>query len=120
MHEVSIAMSLVEELTERAEAEHVDKITTVHVRIGTFAGVVKEALLFAWDLTTEGTVAEGARLLIEDVPLVVFCPDCDMPKTIEGYPILVCPTCNTPTPTIVRGRELQLIAMEVPDAAPAH
>ncbi len=120
LHEVSIAMSLVEELTERAEAEQIDKIITVHVRIGTMAGVVKDALLFAWDLTTEGTIAQGARLLIEDVPLVVFCPTCDMPKTIEGHLILVCPTCSTPTPTIVPGRELQLIALEVPDAAPAH
>ncbi len=120
MHEVSIAMSLVEALTERAKAEKVDKITTVHVRIGAMAGVVKDSLNFAWDLTTQGTIAEGARLVIEDVPLVVFCPQCDTPKTIQGHPILACPECGTPTPTIVRGRELQLIAMEVSDAAATH
>lgn len=120
MHEVSIAVSLVEELSERAAAENVDKITTVHVRIGAMAGVVKDALHFAWDLATEGTVVQGARLLIEDVPLVVFCPRCDAPKTIAGPPVLACPDCAAPTPTIVRGRELQLISMEVLDAAPAH
>lgn len=120
MHEVSIAMSLVEEVTARAEAEDLDKIITVHVRIGAMAGVVKDALAFAWDLTTEGTIVQGARLLIEDVPLVVFCPRCDAPKTIEGHPILECPDCGTLTPTIVRGRELQLIALEVLDAAPTH
>ncbi len=120
MHEVSIAMSLLDELTERAAAERADKITTVHVRIGAMAGVVKDSLLFAWDLAAEGTIAEGARLLIEDVPLVIFCPKCDVPKTISGHPILVCPDCATPSPTIVSGRELQLTAMEVQDAAAAH
>lgn len=119
MHEVSIAMSLVEELTERAISERADKIITVRVRIGAMSGVVTEALQFAWDIATEGSVAEGARLLIEAVPLVVFCPQCDATKTIYGHPILVCPDCGTLTPTIVRGRELQLIAMEVPDATPA-
>ncbi|MDQ6931469.1 MAG: hydrogenase maturation nickel metallochaperone HypA [Candidatus Eremiobacteraeota bacterium] len=120
LHEVSIAMSLVEELTERANSEGADRIITVRVRIGAMAGVVVEALQFAWDIATEGTPAEGARLLIEEVPLVVFCPQCDAAKTISGHPILVCPDCGTLTPTIVRGRELQLIAMEVPDAAPAR
>ncbi len=120
MHEVSIAMSIVEEVAERASAEEFDKIISVHVRIGAMAGVVKDALNFAWDLSTEGTIVQGARLVIEDVPLVVFCPRCDEPKTIEGHPILQCPQCGTLTPTIVRGRELQLIALEVPDAAPTH
>lgn len=118
MHEVSIAMSLVDAVTEQASAEHADKIISVHVRIGAMAGVVKDSLQFAWDLTTEGTVVQGARLIIEEVPLTVFCPQCDAPKTIEGHPILQCPQCGTLTPTILSGRELQLIAMEVPDAVP--
>lgn len=120
MHEVSIAMSLVEELTERARDENVSMIKAVHVRIGAMAGVVKDSLEFAWDLVTEGTPVEGARLVIEDVPLVVFCPDCRAERTIAGHPVLQCPVCGSPTPTIVRGRELQLIAMEITDAVPAH
>lgn len=120
MHEVSIAMSLVEAVSEQAAAEHVDKVHAVHIRVGAFAGVVNDALLFAWDIAAEGTVVAGARLLIEDVPLVVFCPQCDEAKTIEGHPVLQCPQCGTLTPTIVRGRELQLIAVEVPDAVATH
>lgn len=116
MHEVSIAMSLVEAVCEHAQAHDIDKVINVHVRIGAMAGVVKDSLLFAWDLAAERTPAEGAGLLIEDVPLVVFCPACDEPKTIEGHPILQCPVCATLTPTIVSGRELQLISMEVSDA----
>lgn len=116
LHEVSIAISLVEEVAARAQRENAERVTAVHVRIGAMAGVVNDSLQFAWDLTTEGTIVEGARLVIEDVPLVVFCPQCDAPKSIAGSPILQCPTCDTLTPTIVSGRELQLIAMEVPDA----
>lgn len=120
MHEVSIAMSLAEAVSERALQENVDKVNTVHVRIGAFAGVLPDALLFAWDIAVQGTVVEGARLLIENVPLVVFCPICDEAKTISGPAILQCPTCGTLTPTIVRGRELQLLSFEVADAVATH
>ncbi|MDQ2662830.1 MAG: hydrogenase maturation nickel metallochaperone HypA [Candidatus Eremiobacteraeota bacterium] len=109
-------MSLVESVCERAEAEGADKINMVHVRIGAMAGVVRDSLLFAWDLATEGTPAAGAKLEIEHVSLEVFCTACDATRVIEGPAILECPRCGALTPTIVRGRELQLISMEVSDA----
>jgi len=120
VHEVSIAMSLVETISEQTAAERVDSVSAVHIRVGAFSGVVKDALLFAWDMAAEGSVASGARLVIEDVPLVVFCPQCDEAKTIQGHPILQCPKCQTLTPAIVSGRELDLVSIEVPDAVAAH
>jgi len=115
MHEVSIALSLVEGVGERAVqcgAKHID---AVHVRIGAMAGVVKDSLLFAWDLVCSDTVASGSRLVIEEVPLVVYCPTCQNEQTLLGIPNFQCPVCGTPTPQIVRGRELQMVAMEIRD-----
>jgi len=85
----------------------------VHVRIGAMAGVVKDSLLFAWDLAANGSLAEGAALKIEEVPLVIYCPSCCEEKTLSGIPNLHCPSCGVPAPSIVRGRELQMVAMEV-------
>lgn len=120
VHEISIALNLVEALTERAETEHVAKIEAVHIQLGKLSGVVEDALQFAWELATKDTVAEGSTLVVERVPLVVFCERCESERTIRGDPILVCPECATPAPAIVRGRELQLVAMEVTDAPASH
>ncbi len=115
MHEVSIALSLVEGVTEHAAQRGATHIDAVHVRIGAMAGVVKDSLLFAWELVSADSVAAGSRLVIEDVPLVVYCSTCQDEKTLLGIPDFHCPVCGTSTPEILRGRELQMVALEIRD-----
>ena len=85
----------------------------LHLRLGPLSGVVREALLFSFDLAAEGTPIEGARLEIEEVPVVVFCPACGEERPLPGIQSFQCPVCGTPTPDVVRGRELELATMEV-------
>jgi hydrogenase nickel incorporation protein HypA/HybF len=119
MHELSVALSLVEAACERVEALGDVRIEAVCVRLGPLSGVVKEALSFCFEAATQGTRIEGARLDIEDAPLVAFCPRCSEERRIASAQHLRCPECGEPTPHIVQGRELELTALEVEDCA-AH
>ena len=66
MHELSIALNIVE-LAEKELARHgAERVRAIHVRVGPLAGVAKEALLFSYGLACEGTAAEGSSLLIEE------------------------------------------------------
>jgi hydrogenase nickel incorporation protein HypA/HybF len=114
VHEASIALAIVEEVCERAAYEGVDRIDTVSVRIGALAGVVPDALTFAWELATEGTAAHGARLEIIRVPLSIECSVCNERRVVDHGTMPVCPVCATPSSCIVTGRELLVSAMEVP------
>ena len=120
MHELSIAVSLVELACEQAERLGNVRVDALHLRLGSLAGVVEEALLFSFELAAQGTAIEGARLAIEHVPLTVLCPRCGEERAPPSVQHLRCPTCDTPTPEIVRGRELELFALEVQDGTPAH
>jgi len=75
--------------------------------------VTIDALTFAWDLARADTVASEAELRIEEVAVTVMCTQCDR----EGEPRdgggLICNACGAPAPTILRGREMELVAMEV-------
>jgi hydrogenase nickel incorporation protein HypA/HybF len=65
MHELSIAVNIVE-IAEQELARHGGKrIVAVHLNLGSLA-LAKEALLFSFGLAAEGTVAEGSRLLINE------------------------------------------------------
>lgn len=119
MHEVSIALSLLEGLSEEAERRDIHRISAVRVRIGVMSAVVKDSLLFAWDLASAGTVAEGSELKIEEVPLAVFCPKCDCERTPNSPASFQCSVCGTFATEIRRGRELDIVAVEVPDDVPA-
>ena len=60
-----------------------------------------------------GTVAAGSELRIEEIPLTVYCQACLSERSpLPGHG-LVCPQCGAVAATIVHGRELELVAMEI-------
>ncbi len=65
MHELSIAMSIVELAEEEAERRGV-QVEAVHLKLGALSGVVKDALLSCYEMACEGTPLAGSRLLIEE------------------------------------------------------
>ncbi len=67
MHELSIALSIVEGVTEEAAQHGGGPVRAVHLRLGRLSGVVAEALLFSYSVACEGTVLEGSELHIEPV-----------------------------------------------------
>ena len=66
MHELSIAISIVEMAEEEAARHGRPRILTVHLRVGSLAGVAKEALLFSYPIACEGTTLQGSLLAIEE------------------------------------------------------
>ncbi|MDP9104959.1 MAG: hydrogenase maturation nickel metallochaperone HypA [Candidatus Eremiobacteraeota bacterium] len=115
MHELSVALDLLEGVQQTATRDGIDRILAVHVRVGALSGIAPDALKFSWELATAGTVAADSVLRIEDVPLVVFCDRCAGERAPRSASGLTCPSCGSACPTILRGRELQLVAMEVPE-----
>jgi hydrogenase nickel incorporation protein HypA/HybF len=115
MHELSIAIALVDLACEASADLGATRVDALHVRVGPLAGVVEEALSFSFELAAAGTPAEGARLLFERVPLVVFCSVCNEEKAISSPQHLRCPACDALTPEVRGGRDLQLTAVEIPD-----
>jgi hydrogenase nickel incorporation protein HypA/HybF len=112
MHELSIAMSIVEMAEEEALVRNA-RVNAVYLKLGMLSGVVKDALLSSFGIACDGTVLEGSRLIIEDVPVEVFCPACKLNRQLASMQWLVCPECGTTTPTVVHGKELEVTALEI-------
>ena len=113
MHELSIAISLIEAAQEEAVKYRPAGVRAVHLRLGPLAGVEKEALLFSYGLAAEGTPLEGSQLIIEEAPVMVFCTACRERRPIRSLQSFCCATCNAPATEIVQGRELEVIALEI-------
>src|SRR5262245_55064045 len=113
MHELSIAMSILDLATEEAQKQGSVRVLGIHVRLGPLSGVVKEALLSAYELARESTAFEKAQLVIEDVPVLVHCPSCKTTRAVVSLQQLCCAECGAPSPDVVSGRELEIVAMEI-------
>ncbi|HEY4440756.1 MAG TPA: hydrogenase maturation nickel metallochaperone HypA [Candidatus Elarobacter sp.] len=115
MHELSIALGMIEEIAASAQRSGFERVLAVHVRVGALSGIAPDALRFSWELASAGTLAADSTLRIEDEPLVVWCERCAAERAPLGGAGLICPHCAEPCPTIVRGRDLKLVAVEVPE-----
>lgn len=113
MHELSIACDLVEIAEAAARSAHAERVAVVYLKLGVFAGVVKEALLFGYDTAVKGTLLEGSRLEIEDVPLVIFCSACNHESSLPSVQCFECPVCGNLVTEIRHGKELELTSMEI-------
>ena len=49
-----------------AARNNAGRVQSVRLRLGSLAGVAREALLFSYGIACEGTPLEGSRLLIDD------------------------------------------------------
>jgi hydrogenase nickel incorporation protein HypA/HybF len=112
MHELSIAMSIVEMAQEEAEQRGVH-VNAVHLKLGAMSGVVKQALLSSYEMACDDTPLRGSRLIIEDVPVIVFCPNCKVQRPLSSVQLFCCGECGTPTSDIVQGKELEVVALEI-------
>ena len=121
MHELSVARSLADFVCEQVAGTELvvdgHRVSRVFVRVGAMAAIVPQALKTAFREAVVGTPLQGSTLEIEAVDLIVWCPHCQQEQMLSGITRLRCPVCDTPTPRIVQGKELEIASIEVEEIA---
>jgi hydrogenase nickel incorporation protein HypA/HybF len=112
MHELSIALSIIDEIEEQVQRHEGAAVDAIYLRIGVLSGVDVQALRFAWELASENTPFASSRLEVERVALLVYCPQCSTTHRPSPQNI-ACPRCMTPEQEIIEGRELEVRALEL-------
>ena len=105
-------MGIVEAAQDEAQKRGV-RVSAVHLRLGALSGVVKDALLFSYEVACQDTPLQGSRLIVEDVPVAIFCAQCQKEQVLTSVQSFFCPVCSSPTMNILQGKELEVFALEV-------
>src|SRR5512137_1620012 len=113
MHEVGIMEGAMDLVRRYAGEQGATRVHVIALRIGALSGVEPEALRFAFDVVTHGTLAEGATLEIEPVPARVHCRACALDFEVERGFIFECPHCGELSGDVRQGRELELSRLEM-------
>ena len=108
MHELAIAESVVDTVTQRLPGA---RITRVHLEIGALSGVVADSIRFCFDLATEGTGLAGATLEITEPPAQCRCRGCGTEFQPDS-PIVLCP-CGSADVAVLGGEELKILSVQV-------
>ncbi|HUN85558.1 MAG TPA: hydrogenase maturation nickel metallochaperone HypA [Terracidiphilus sp.] len=124
MHELSIVMSVVEQVTETLTARPEllsdgARVKEVRLRVGALAAVVEDSLQFCYGIASEGTALAGSALVIRLLPVVMHCARCDADVELETVQSFRCPRCGEPMGDLRQGRELEIESIEIEDAEEA-
>jgi hydrogenase nickel incorporation protein HypA/HybF len=112
MHELSIALSIVELAEEEALKADASVISKVEIEIGTMAGIETDALLFAWDSVTQGTIAQQSELVINSIQAEAHCLVCGKDFPVENF-FVQCPDCGSYRYQFTKGKELRIRSLLV-------
>jgi hydrogenase nickel incorporation protein HypA/HybF len=125
MHEFSTAVGIVETITDVALKNNAKKIQKVKIVVGEFTMLNAEQLTFAFEIASEGTVAEGAEVIITEQKGQIECKDCKFKGEIQSKKqdvdhlvvdfrnIFECPKCGSNNTDISGGRDIYVDKIEV-------
>ncbi|MFE2281188.1 hydrogenase maturation nickel metallochaperone HypA [Streptomyces sp. NPDC059454] len=120
MHEMSVALSVVDQVEQAARSGGVQGVRRVAVEIGELAGVVPDALAFCFELACAGTLLEGAELVTRFVPGRASCAPCGRTWDTGMPPDMICAACRGGAGELLSGRELRIaeVHWSTPSTAP--
>ncbi len=107
MHELSIAMNIVEIAEEESKKAGTSTVSEIELEIGTMAGVVIEALDFALAEAKKNSVLSNAKFIINNIHAKARCLDCNHEFDVEEL-FTPCPKCNSFRNEVIQGKELKV------------
>ncbi len=115
MHELSIAMNILDLAKEEAQRRGGVQVVGIHLKLGPLSGVVKDALVSAFEIARADSSLSDAQLVVEEVHIRAYCPTCQTNRPVVSMQEICCAECGTPTPEVVSGREMEIVALEIQD-----
>jgi len=112
LHELGLTQNIIDLAIEHAEREQARRVRTITVEIGALSGVMAEAVQFAFDVCSKGTLADGAHLEIRPIAGRGQCLDCHRLAEISTL-THVCPHCGNLALEIIAGQEMTFTEMEI-------
>ena len=111
MHELSIIENIIEIILKELPKHGIQKVESISLRIGKMRQVVPEAMQFGFECVSKDTPLEGAKLIIENVPIKGRCSKCGYEFILENW-LDNCPNCQEDYIETISGKELEIAEFE--------
>lgn len=112
MHELAVTESILQIANHHAVEAGATRVTDIHIVIGQLSSIVDDSIQFYWDIISEASVCEGAKLHFQRIPAELTCLDCGTTYGLE-HDLTTCPQCDSPKVKVVKGEEFWLDSIEI-------
>ena len=114
MHEMSLAMSIIDLAVETADREGGKRVSQVEIEIGNMAGVMVDALQFCLEAAARTTIVEGAAFNFVETSAVADCLSCKSTFETSSFHT-VCPDCGNDNVVVSGGQDLKISSLVIED-----
>ncbi|MBA3035682.1 MAG: hydrogenase maturation nickel metallochaperone HypA [Desulfobacterium sp.] len=107
MHELPVIKSILDICLKHATINSANKILTIELKVGEMSDLEPEWMQRYFDFVSKGSIAEGAKLVIEKTPVLFQCDACShqFKIDIKNLKAAKCPECGTDKCTLISGSE---------------
>ena len=112
MHELSVCLSLLQQVESIAAERNATGVTRIELEVGPLSGVEAALLRNAWPIAAAGSLAEQAELVIDTGELAVACTRCGA-RTAAAPNRLLCGECGDYRTRVVSGEDMTLVRLEL-------
>ena len=112
MHEYAITESLLRTASDYASRNAAKRVLSLNLVIGELSGIIDDSVQFYWDMISEDSMCEHAKLNFEKMPAKFRCLDCQLEFEMDGE-LSPCPACQSINIKVVSGDEFLLKSIEI-------
>lgn len=112
MHELSVTQGILKICQDEAKDKKFKQIKEIRIKVGELTGLVPHCIEYYFEIISKDTIADGAKLKIDKLPIVISCRDCSFDGEIDREQYR-CPKCNSNRIQIQNGREFYVDSLEV-------
>ena len=103
MHETSIVNSIIRTLEQEFEAEKLNKMKSIHLKVGILSNIEPRLLYNAYDAShMMNQKYQNVKLEIEMTELKIQCEVCDHITDVQKYRF-ICYNCQKPSKNVIQG-----------------
>lgn len=118
MHEESLVRALLKQVDQLRREHHAQQVTEVRVEAGPLSGVEPMQLVSAFERLAPASTVAGARLVVDEVPLLASCKSCDREFQVSDF-VFYCPNCGG-NARVIRGDQVQLVSVSLRSEEPTE
>ncbi len=114
MHELPVMNSILNVVIKHAVMNNVTKVMKIHLKVGELSDLEDKWMQHYFDYVSKESVAEGATLEIERIPVKMKCDACavEFEPDMKKEEKIVCPECGSEKSTLIAGKEYFIANME--------
>lgn len=112
MHELAVTENILDTAIKYAKQAGAERVTDIYLVIGELSSIIDESIQFYWDILSENTICQGAKLHFERIKLHLECQNCHHIYQVDNV-LVPCPKCNSYKTKIHKGDEFRLESIDI-------